>query len=237
MCMWCTATRNLQRPELDWRRFYPLYDDRDACLFQATPFPGVADPPLSFVHSVTTQAYDGKERVIPFSPENEARIESLVESFNTGFSPFARLTIHIHISFTTHRCSDGSLPICPLRFSTSAKNAQFVYPHTVTRSTYISKWTQASDVWKAFNPALCRLPEMPSCSFCGIVVSIPALPMLALCQTSMRRVELEIISPGEYTTSALLTIEDILTGHTRLGSLTLAGLCLTYALSKMSRQN
>jgi len=81
----------------------------------------------------------------------------------------------------------------------------------------------------------CR--KCQSCSFCGIVVSIPALAMLGLCQTSMRRVELEIISRGEYTTSALLTIEDILTGHTRLGSLTLAGLCLTYALSKMSRQN
>ncbi|KAF9506066.1 hypothetical protein BS47DRAFT_1367619 [Hydnum rufescens UP504] len=34
---------------------------------------------------VTAQTYDGKEHVILFSPENEARIESLVESFNMGF--------------------------------------------------------------------------------------------------------------------------------------------------------
>jgi len=159
--MWCTATRNLQRPELDWERFYPLYDDRDARLFQANPISGVADPPLSFVHSLTAQTHDGMERVILFSPENEIRIESLIESFKAGLSPFTRLIIHVHIAFTTNRCSDGAHPICSLRFSTSANNAQFVYPYSVTQSTYVSKWTQASDVWKAFNPALCRLPEMP----------------------------------------------------------------------------
>lgn len=53
--------RNLQRPELDWRKAYHFNSERDARVFTADPITAVQDPPLSFVHSITACGYAGEE--------------------------------------------------------------------------------------------------------------------------------------------------------------------------------
>ena len=79
-------------------------------------------------------------------------------------SRLSSLVVHVHIAFvsTAHaHLPCGSRPVRILRLSTSAFNVSFVYPHGVTRSTYISQLPNPSDVWKAFNPALCKPHELP----------------------------------------------------------------------------
>lgn len=56
-----TAARNLQRPELDWRKSYAFRSDRDAQVFDAEPVAAILDPPLSFVHSITASTQSGDE--------------------------------------------------------------------------------------------------------------------------------------------------------------------------------
>jgi len=164
MCMWCTATRNLQRPELHWGDLYPLRDHRDLVLLNSKPTSGVVDPPLSFIHSVRTRSSDGVDREILLSPENEAHIESMVDTYKSGNSLLSSLTVHVHIAFVSSAHAHlpcNSRPLRILRFVASGYNVNFVYPRGVSRSSYISHLPNPSDVWKAFNPALCKPHELP----------------------------------------------------------------------------
>ena len=61
------------------------------------------------------------------------------------------------------------IPSPPITLSTSAMNATFIYPRAVTATARSKSYMGASsgalskpsDVWKVFNPALCRNEEMP----------------------------------------------------------------------------
>lgn len=71
-------------------------------MFEADAVAAIVDPPLSFVHSVTAYGYDGQEQRITLyvrfaygttkiptydgcsSPENEERVESMIEAYKAG---------------------------------------------------------------------------------------------------------------------------------------------------------
>ncbi|KAF8342064.1 uncharacterized protein EI90DRAFT_1301738 [Cantharellus anzutake] len=88
----------------------------------------------------------------------------MIDSYKSGNSLLLSLTVHVHIAFVSSAHAHlpySSRPIRILRFATSAYNVNFIYPYRVTRSTYISHLPNPSDVWKAFNPALCKAHELP----------------------------------------------------------------------------
>ncbi|KAF8314359.1 uncharacterized protein EI90DRAFT_206089 [Cantharellus anzutake] len=171
MCMWCLATQNLQRPELDWPAYYPLLDERDSLLLKEKETPVVASPPFTYIHAMTARKGDGSCWSMVFSPENDAQLESLVYAYQAGRCPLRDLTVHVHVSLLDPYALQPSSPrdacfarrITPrfVNISTSAMNLRYIYPQGVLPSNYMTRLKKPSDVWKALNPLLCRPGEMP----------------------------------------------------------------------------
>src|SRR5260221_6913544 len=85
-------------------------------------------------------------------------------------SLLSSLTVHVHIAFVSSAHAHlpcNSRPLRILRFVASAYNVNFVYPRGVSHSSYISHLPNPSDVWKAFNPALCKPHELPKLILLG----------------------------------------------------------------------